>query len=301
MNIVIPSYEKHISYNVNFLESFRKHCNDKEYVTINFICCNYNKNIFLKLKENFNDLNINIFTLSQLIKKVDNIDFDDSPNNFNTKYPLQSLKKLLSFSVVDSDYLVLDSENLCIKDFYFREVIDIIKNKKIKYTIKNYINNPFELLIIDNCNELINFNNNSFSFLDPYWYFEKDIVLKLMTELVEIHQNKIIFILKDILFFEYQLYSTFCFKHNLKQKISTDEILIDEKVLKNNLNDEKYNPLGHTYHYICSTITDETIDSYIKLLNNLDERITRLHWMPEKLANKIIEHTKVSIGTFHWD
>lgn len=298
MNIVIPSYENHLTYNINFLNSFKKYCNDKELVTINFICCNYNKNIFLELKENFNDLNINIFTLSQLVKKVDHIDFDDSPGNFNTKYPLQSLKKLLSYSVVDSDYLVLDSENLCVKDFYFRDIIDSIKIKKIKYTIKNYIDNPLELLVIDNCNELLNFNNNSFSFMDPYWYFEKDIVLKLMTELVKIHQNKIIFILKDIVFFEYQLYSTFCFKHNLKQKISTDEILIDEKVLKNNLDSEKYNPLRHTYHYICSTITDETIFNYIGLLNMLDERITRLHWMPEKLANKIIESTKVSIGTF---
>jgi hypothetical protein len=33
----------------------------------------------------------------------------------------------------------------------------------------------------------------------------------------------------------------------------------------------------------------------------LDEKITRLHWMPEKFVNKIIESTKVSIGTFHWD
>ena len=214
---------------------------------------------------------------------------------------MQSLKKLLSFSVVDTDYLVLDSENLCIKDFYFEEVMDIIKNKKIKYTIKNYINNPLELLIIDNCNKLINFNNNSYSFMDPYWYFERDIVLKLITELSQLHKNKIIFILKDIIFFEYQLYSTFCFKYNLKQKISTDEILIDEKILKNNLNSEKYNPSGHTYHYICSTIIDETLDDYIMLLNKLDERITRLHWMPDNFAKSIIDNTNTCIGTFHWD
>ena len=57
----------------------------------------------------------------------------------------------------------------------------------------------------------------------------------------------------------------------------------------------------HSYEYICSTINDETISNYIRLLNMLDEKITRLHWMPEKFVNKIIESTKVSIGTFHWD
>ena len=70
----------------------------------------------------------------------------------------------------------------------------------------------------------------------------------------------------------------------------------NEEKLKFNLNNS-----GHSYEYICSTITDETICNYIGLLNMLDEKITRLHWMPEKFVNKIIESTEVSIGTFHWD
>ena len=141
MNIVIPSYEKHLSYNLNFLESFRKYCNDKQRVIINFICCNSNQNEFFQLKEKFKDLNINIFTLSQLIKKVDGIDFDDSPCNFITKYSLQSLKKLLSYSIVDSDYLAIDSENLCVKDFYFQDIIDSMKMKKINKKVPQHISN----------------------------------------------------------------------------------------------------------------------------------------------------------------
>jgi len=297
MNIVIPTYENHLTYNINFLNSFKKYCNDKEYVTINFICCNYNKNIFLELKENFNDLNINIFTLSQLIKKVDHIDFDDSPNNFNTKYPLQSLKKLLSYSIVDGDYLAIDSENLCTKDFYFQDIIDSVKTKKIKYSAEYYHSNPLQCEVIDNCNKLLDYQNNNWCFMDSYWYFEREIVSKLIDELVKINNiDKITFILKDIIFFEYQLYSSFIFKYDLKEKISTDQILDNEKKLKSNLNNS-----GHSYEYICSTITDDTICNYIGLLNMLDEKITRLHWMPEKFVNKIIESTKVSIGTFHWD
>lgn len=293
MNIVIPSYEKHISYNINFLESFRKYCIDKDKVKINFICGNSNQIQFFQLKEKFNDLNINIFTLSQLIKKVDCIDFDDSPHNFITKYSLQSLKKLLSYSIVDGDYLSIDSENICTKDFYFQDIIDSVKTKKIKYSAEYYQSNPLQCEVVDNCNKLLNYQNNNWCFMDSYWYFEREIVSKLIDELVKVNNNdKITFILKDITFFEYQLYSSFIFKYNLKEKISTDQILDNEKKLKFNLDNS-----GHSYEYICSTITDETINSYIKLLNNLDERITRLHWMPEKLANKIIEHTKVSIGT----
>jgi hypothetical protein len=297
MNIVIPSYEKHLTYNLNFLESFRKYCNDKQKVIINFVCCNSNQIEFFQLKEKFKDLNINIFTLSELIKKVDGIDFDDSPHNFIAKYSLQSLKKLLSYSVVDSDYLVIDSENLCIRDFYFQDIVDSIKTKKIKYSAEYYHSNPLQCQVIDNCNKLLNYQNNNWCFVDSYWYFEREIVSKLVDELVKINSiNKITFILKDIIFFEYQLYSSFIFKYNLKEKISTDQILYNEKKLKFNLDNS-----GHSYEYICSTITDETICNYIGLLNMLDEKITRLHWMPEKFVNKIIESTKVSIGTFHWD
>lgn len=295
MNIVIPSYERHINYNRNFLRSFQKHCLDKKDVIINFICCKSNRSMFDEMKLEFSDLNISIFTLSQLIENVDGIEFDDNVGKFPTKYSLQSLKKLFSYSVVNSDYLVLDSENLCLKNFYFRDIYNILKTKKINYSVDYY--QPIQYEVVSNCNRLLNYENKTWCFLDCHWFFEKDLVQKLIDELREINKHdKATFILKNNIFFEYQLYCSFLLKHSLKDKIEVKEILQNEKELQYNLNQSE-----HNYEYICSTLTTQTLGNYISLLNKLDERITRLHWMPESFANKIIENTKVCIGTFHWD
>lgn len=295
MNIVIPSYERHINYNRNFLRSFRKYCLDKKDVIINFICCRSNYGLFTELRDEFSDLNISIFTLSELILQVDNIEYDDAVKNFPTKYSLQSLKKLFSYSVVDSDYLVLDSENLCLKKFYLQHIFDILKSKKINYATNYY--QPIQHEVVSNCNRLLNYENNTWCFLDCHWFFEKENVCKLVDELREINKHdKATFILKDNIFFEYQLYCSFLLKHSLRDKIEVKEILQNEIELQRNLDQSE-----HNYEYICSTLTPQTLDNYISLLNRLDDRITRLHWMPESFANKIIENTKVCIGTFHWD
>jgi hypothetical protein len=293
-NIVIPSYEPHYQYNIKFLESFDMHCLDKNDVKINIIGCNVDYKIFMKLKNIFPYLNINIFTLSQLIKFVDGIDFDDSSNNFNTKYPLQSIKKLFAYSIVDSDYIVLDSENICVNDFYFRDLIESIKSKKIKYC-NNYWN-PIQKEVVANCNKIINYDDNRWYFLNSYWYYEKKYVEKLIHKIRQINNEKIIYVLKDIIFFEYQLYSSFITKKKFRESISVDDILNGEEELKTNLSNSEYN-----YEYICSTITPNTIYNYIDFLNKNDERITRLHWMSDEFVNKIITNTKISIGTFHWD
>lgn len=291
MNIVIPSYENHIQFNLNFLSSFRKHCLDKNDVQINFICCNYNHNLFLELQSQFRDLNVNIFTLSQLIKKVDNFDFDDSTSNFYTKYPLQSLKKLFAYSVVDTDYLVMDSENLCLKDFYFGELYSCLKNKKIKHS--DEYTQPIQHEVVFNCNNLLNYENNTWCFLDPYWLFEKSHVEGMIHELKEINNDKATLILKDKIFFDYQLYCTYLLKHILKDKIEARKILQNYTELQDNLDKSV-----HNFEYICSTLTSETLDSYVSLLNETDERITRLHWMPENFADEIIKNTKICIGTY---
>lgn len=292
MNIVIPSYEMHIEHNIKFLNSFRKYCLDKDNVRINLICSNSNYSLFSHVLEQFNDLNINIFTLSQLIKKVDNFDFDDSLGNFNTKFPYQSLKKLLSYCVVDSDYMVLDSENVCLKYFCFKDIFDQLKNKKIKYSDK--YEQKIQQEVVSNCNHLLQYNDHKWFFLNPYWIYEKEYVQKLVDELREINKHdKVTLILKDTIFFEYQLYCNFLTKHSLKDTIEVKEILDNKKNLLNNLEKSE-----HTYEYICSTLTSETLDDYISLLNEMDEKITRLHWMPESFSDKIIKNTKVCIGTF---
>lgn len=292
MNVVIPSYEMHIGQNINFLNSFRKYCLDKKNVKINLICSKSNKQFFLDLKNEFRDINLNVFTLNYLIKKVDNIDFDDSLGNFNTKFPYQSLKKLLSYCVVDSDYMVLDSENVCLKYFCFEDTFNELKNKKIKYSEK--YEQQIQQEVVSNCNHLLQYENHKWFFLNPYWIYEKEKVQNLVDELREINKHdKVTLILKDKIFFEYQLYCNFLTKHSLKDTIEVKEILGNKKKLLNNLEKSE-----HTYEYICSTLTSETLDDYISLLNEMDEKITRLHWMPESFSDKIIKNTKVCIGTF---
>ena len=119
MNLVIPTYNKHYNYNIKFLESFRTYCLDKNDVKINFIVNSSEYELFSNLKSIFNDININIVKFSDLLLKVDNENYSDNVSFFSTKYPLQSLKKLLAYICVDTDYIVFDSENLCVKEFYF--------------------------------------------------------------------------------------------------------------------------------------------------------------------------------------
>jgi len=41
--------------------------------------------------------------------------------------------------------------------------------------------------------------------------------------------------------------------------------------------------------------------NYINVLNELNEKIIRLHWTSEEIKNNIITNSNVCIGTFHWD
>lgn len=70
MNIVIPTYNKHYQYNINFLDSFDLYCLDKKEVKINFIVSSLDYDLFNNFKEKYQELNINIFKLSDLIKII---------------------------------------------------------------------------------------------------------------------------------------------------------------------------------------------------------------------------------------
>ena len=136
--IVIPTYENHFVYNINFLESFEKYCLDKDNVIINFILNKHNINIFTENIRKFNNLFIKLHTLSELINNVDNIEEDDHPNKFSNKYCLQSMKKLFSYTMLSSlkrkKKIYFDFRENTYKDFiippYFAECLDkLILNK----------------------------------------------------------------------------------------------------------------------------------------------------------------------------
>ena len=294
MNIVIPTYNRHYQYNINFLESFRQYCLDKNDVKINFIVSSNEYDLFSNLKTMFLDLNVFIIKFSDLLYNVDGKQYPDDQRFFSTKYPLQSLKKLLAFSVVDSDYIVFDSENLCLKSFNFRDIFKTLKNKPIIYCDNTY--QEIQKNVIDSCNLVNNFNTDKWFFLKSYWFYELEHVSGLINDLKETHKKDIFILLREIIFFEYQLYCNYLYKNKLKEFLSTDDLLSETYDFKTILDENENN-----YEFINSSLTEENVDYYIQILNNLDERIIRLHWLDETLKNKIIEKTNVSIGTFHWD
>ena len=292
MNIVIPTYNRHYQYNINFLESFRRYCLDKNDVKINFIVASNEYDLFNNLKTMFLDLNVFIIKFSDLLYNVDGKQYPDDQRFFNTKYPLQSLKKLLAFSCVDTNYIVFDSENLCLKPFNFSDIFNTLKNKPILYCDNTY--QEIQKNIIDSCNLVNNFNTDKWFFLKSYWFYELEHVKGLINNLKETHKTDIFILLKDVIFFDYQLYCNYLYKNNLKEFLSTDDLISKTYNFKTILDE-------NNYEFINSSLTEENVDSFIQILNYLDERIIRLHWLDEILKDKIIEKTNVSIGTFHWD
>lgn len=292
MNIVIPTYEKHYDYNVKFLESFDLYCLDKNDVKINFIVNSNEYELFNELK-NIN-LNINIIKFSDLLLKIDGENYPDNIGFFNTKYPLQSLKKLLAYTCVDTDYVVFDSENLCIKNFYFYDIFKTLKNKPIIYCDKTYY--ELQKTVLESTNKLLDTNLNNWFFVKSYWFFELEHVDNLINYLKQKNNTTITLLLKDVIFFEYQLYCEYLFKYKLKEFINSESFTEKEINFEKLLQDAK-----HNYEYINVVLTIDNVENYINILNNLDERIIRLHWIDEKIKNKIINDTNIAIGTFHWD
>ncbi len=287
MNLVIPTYEKHRQYNINFVKSFEKYCLDKENVTIYFIVTEENKHLFECLVTDY----IKLITFQNLINCLD---VDYNILNFNNQYSYQSLKKILAPIYLKEDCVVIDSENLCVKSFFIKDLAESIKNSKIIYT-KNLIEMPTNLQreVFNNCKNLLELDSDKWFFLKSYWYYEYEIVLKLLNEL----KNKDLNFLKTLsetIFFEYQLYSNYVEKYNLKPIFNIDEQLSNN--LLNAIQEKKIN-----FEYICSVINLELKEDYCNIIEVLDDRIIRLHWMPNEMENYIIENTKIAIGTYHWD
>jgi hypothetical protein len=289
MNIVIPTYSDHFRYNELFLESFQKFCIDKQNVIINFVITSDESHLIDYLFLKYENLNLKKLILSDLISQVDGISVKDNLWFFIDKYSLQSVKKLYSSIEIDGDYLVIDSENLCLKDFYMSEIFDLCEKQKILFTNVYYQN--IQHKVINSCNELLGCSGDKWFFLRSYWFYKKDLVNKLF-DFLRTKNECIVSLLASKTFFEYQLYSSFLYEYNLENFLNTDLILTNEFDILS----EKNN-----YEYIISDINDNNLDNYLKIIDSLEERIIRLHWTTEEIKNKILESSKVCIGTFHWD
>lgn len=223
---------------------------------------------------------------------VDNIDFIDSINNFNQKYSYQSLKKLLAYSIIKDDYVVLDSENLCLKEFYFKDMWKLMKTNKIYYTTTLF--DDLSIRVLNESNKLIDADYPYWFFITSYWFFEYNHVCSLIN-LLKLN-GPILYLLKDVYFFEYQLYCSFLYKHQLKVFENVFTIANKEYNFEDHLNRTNWQ-----WAYICTAINNENVLAYCNFLEVTNERITRLHWMPTDIKDIILSNTQVCIGTFHWD
>jgi hypothetical protein len=289
MNLVIPTYSNHFNYNELFLESFQKYCIDKQNVTINFVLTSQESHLIDDLFSKYENLNLKKLILSELIFQVDGISVDDSLSFFGNKYSLQSVKKLYASISIEGNYLVIDSENLCLKDFYMSEIFNLCENQKILYTDDYHQNIQHD--VVNSCNELLDSLDKKWFFLRSYWFYKKDLVNKLF-DFLRTKNECIISLLANKTFFEYQLYSLFLYEYKLENFLNTNLILKNEF----NILSEKNN-----YEYIIVDIDNNNINNYLKILDCLDERIIRLHWTTEEIKNKILKFSKICIGTFHWD
>lgn len=291
MNIVIPTFEHHFNNNLHFLGSFQLYCKDKDKVSIFFICSQSNIDSFKSIISDFQDINIYVYTLHDLVKNVDSIDIDDSISTFNHKYSYQSLKKLLAYSVVKGDYLVIDSENLCLKDFFFSDVWAKLKKNEFSYT--THIYDELSIKVLKEVNMMLDTDYPYWFFNTSFWFFEYDHVKDLIKYFSD--KGLIFNQFKDAWFFEYQLYCTFLVKMNKKQ------IYDVYSIANKNYNFEKdLIEIQWFWAYVCRALNNNNVMAYCKFLDETDEKITRLHWMPDNIKNTIIENSKICIGTFHF-
>ena len=293
MNLVIPTYRNHYTYNINFLNSFSKFCIDKSEVNIKLIVNDSDFVFFNQILSQFDDLNISIETLKNLIYNVDGISVVNDNSIFNSKYPLQSLKKLFSYTICNGDFIVIDSENLCLKNFYFREIIESQKNKPIIYT--NHSFQEIQKKVIDSCNTVLTTTSERWFFLKSYWFYEKEIVSKLITDLKK-NYGIITHRLQYELIFEYQLYCQYIAKYQLKEMINIDDYCEETIKFTELLVGKKNN-----FEYLCVELTHTNLIDYLKVIKLLNDKIVRLHWIDSEIKDRIINESEVVIGTFHWD
>lgn len=297
-NLVIPTYEKHYQYNVNFLDSFLLYCEDKQDVLIHFIVSNSNKDMFNNLIIKYPLVNIKITTLTTLINLVQgNETYDDSAenlSNFNTKYPFQSLKKLYAYAIVHDDYIVIDSENLCLKSFYMKDVFKNQKQMPIPYTLNVY--KPIQHEVLESCDQIVvsslidpTMRKKAWFFVKSYWFYEKHILEHLMYNLTRTYGDSFNAV-RNHVFFDYQMYAQFAHRHKLKDFYCVDDKNIIELI-----------KVEHNFEYVCTVLNHSNVQEYCDYINEQDDRIVRLHWLNDDVKNHIINNTNVCIGTFHWD
>lgn len=308
MNIVTSTFFGHFEYNINFLKTFNEKCLDKDNVSITFIVTSEEEKKILSnliFKNGLNTLNVDIVILIDLINKIENKNITYEDLSFSQhKYAIINLKKIYGCLYVNKDCLVLDSEVLCLNEFNFFDMFKTLKNKYFSYT---YFDDDFDNIIdslqievIENCNQILKSNNKEWFFTKTYWFYEIEY-LKNMINFVKKQNNIDSFsqFIADKLIFEYQLYGSYVYNNKLKEFKSHNEITKNKSKLRKAFMDYRnsLNSIPVGFEYVCISLNEDCIDEYIEFIDEQDEKMVKIHWMPDNIKNKIINSGKVFMGS----
>jgi hypothetical protein len=159
-----------------------------------------------------------------------------------------------------------------------------------------YIYDDLSKKVLSEVNTILNTEYPYWFFNTSYWFFEYEHVNSLIQYFIDNGLGFVFDQLKNVWFFEYQLYCVFLLKTNKKQIQSIFTIA------NKNYNFEKdLINIQWFWAYVCRTLNENNVQAYCCFLDETNERITRLHWMPDNIKYKILENSNVCIGTFHWD
>lgn len=299
MQIVIPTYEPHFIRSIEFLNSFNKHCKDKDRVTINFIVSDHEVSKFHSMTNKFsNILNIRIYILKHLVKLIFNKDINEiSLLNTIGKYNFQSLKKLVGVYYIGNPYsLLMDAETLVVRDFFLKDLFNRFFNKEkhIFYTDNTGNFNAFLKQITDDCLDILKYEEHiPYYFFETYnWFFDSNILKDLFTY-IEGSFNSTIFDLlteKYEVIFETILYNLFIYKNNDKYnyKFVCINNELEEILGKKEFEIYKSNPLLPTCFEFHAQVlnTELMVDCFYKFYTKWNLNFVKMGLQNEKQFSK---------------
>ena len=297
MNIIVPTYPPHFLWNKLFLKSFKKHCINYEKSSIQFIVNKNDYSNFIEVIKELLDENIKIKIFEKILINCGQ-KYIFYPTNDYEKYSFQSIKKM--FSVIDSEYeknLVLDSENIVVKDFKFEELF--INEDKIFYC--DWITSHVQNNVVNSCNRLLNLNNTKWFFETSFWIYNKQEFIDIIEYIIKnnnIEKQNLVAYLKNFVFFEKNLYDLW----KIKIKGQSNDIFNQDDCLTyfkdSPILNELNGKLITTEHMISYISNEEDIEKYIKFVNNRNYNILRVNdLLSVKSLEGIINSTDAKILT----
>lgn len=297
MNIIIPTYPPHFLWNKLFIQSFKKFCVDYDNSSIQFIVNKNDLNNFLQIMGSFLDNNIKVKIFEEILQnqKQNHVFY---PENIYQKYSFQAIKKM--FSVLDSEYeknLVLDSENVAVNNFFFK---DLFANDNNIYFC-NWTASDVQNHVVNGCNRLLKSDNTKWFFETSFWIYEKQNFQNVVDFIVEknnIKKEEFVLFSKNVIFFEKNLYDLWLL--NISNK--NVQIFDERDCLSSFENSEVLNYLNNksitTEHIISYISNDRDIDNYIDFVNKRRYNIFRINdYLNDFFINKIINSTNAKILT----